>query len=173
MRSATRLLLLFFITDVDDCQSEPCENGGTCIDKIDSFLCLCLPSYGGDTCEKGESENAAHILIDKEQIAPSNVRRGVSCILSAYEMLLDCVALINPAYCCVCNHSGERVKIPSRLILAGKGLLQTVLVEIILISVQRLLQLYVMTQYHKDTSLHSYQTVYLCVSQGCRVTDTD
>uniref|UniRef100_A0A3P8WER1 Neurocan core protein-like n=1 Tax=Cynoglossus semilaevis TaxID=244447 RepID=A0A3P8WER1_CYNSE len=39
-------------TDVDDCQSEPCENGGTCIDKIDSFLCLCLPSYGGDTCEK-------------------------------------------------------------------------------------------------------------------------
>ncbi|KAF0047041.1 hypothetical protein F2P81_000674 [Scophthalmus maximus] len=38
--------------DVDDCQSEPCENGGTCIDKIDSFLCLCLPSYGGDTCEK-------------------------------------------------------------------------------------------------------------------------
>ncbi|XP_072220103.1 neurocan core protein-like isoform X2 [Leuresthes tenuis] len=39
-------------TDVDDCQSEPCENGGTCVDKIDSFLCLCLPSYGGDTCEK-------------------------------------------------------------------------------------------------------------------------
>ncbi|KAG7214682.1 hypothetical protein INR49_010574 [Caranx melampygus] len=39
-------------TNVDDCQSEPCENGGTCIDKIDSFLCLCLPSYGGDTCEK-------------------------------------------------------------------------------------------------------------------------
>ncbi|TMS09640.1 Neurocan core protein [Larimichthys crocea] len=39
-------------TDVDDCHSEPCENGGTCIDKIDSFLCLCLPSYGGDMCEK-------------------------------------------------------------------------------------------------------------------------
>ncbi|TKS79948.1 Neurocan core protein 245 kDa early postnatal core glycoprotein [Collichthys lucidus] len=39
-------------SDVDDCHSEPCENGGTCIDKIDSFLCLCLPSYGGDMCEK-------------------------------------------------------------------------------------------------------------------------
>ncbi|XP_042184934.1 neurocan core protein isoform X2 [Oncorhynchus tshawytscha] len=38
--------------DVDDCQSNPCLNGGTCIDKIDSFICLCLPSYAGDTCEK-------------------------------------------------------------------------------------------------------------------------
>lgn len=67
MRSATRRLfsflslsLSFSLADVDDCQSEPCENGGTCIDKIDSFLCLCLPSYGGDTCEKGESENTTH-----------------------------------------------------------------------------------------------------------------
>lgn len=56
MRSATRLFspLFPFTADVDDCQSEPCANGGTCIDKIDSFLCLCLPSYGGDMCEKGE-----------------------------------------------------------------------------------------------------------------------
>lgn len=57
--------------------------------------------------------------------------------------------------------------------LAVKALLQTVLVEIILISVQPLLQLYVMTQYHKDGSLRSYHTVYLYVSQGCRVTHTD
>lgn len=48
------LSLCFSPADVDDCQSEPCENGGTCVDKVDSFLCLCLPSYGGDTCEKGE-----------------------------------------------------------------------------------------------------------------------
>lgn len=71
MRSSTSLLLLgvffFSLTDVDDCQSEPCENGGTCIDKIDSFLCLCLPSYGGDMCEKGESENTAYIHMDKGQ----------------------------------------------------------------------------------------------------------
>uniref|UniRef100_A0A3B5BD10 Neurocan b n=1 Tax=Stegastes partitus TaxID=144197 RepID=A0A3B5BD10_9TELE len=38
--------------DIDDCQSNPCQNGGTCIDEINSFVCLCLPSYGGATCEK-------------------------------------------------------------------------------------------------------------------------
>lgn len=44
---------LSFPPDVDDCQSNPCQNGGTCIDEINSFVCLCLPSYGGATCEKG------------------------------------------------------------------------------------------------------------------------
>ncbi|XP_066551827.1 neurocan core protein isoform X2 [Amia ocellicauda] len=46
-------------TDIDDCQSNPCENGGTCIDEINSFVCLCLPSYGGATCEK-DTEGCEH-----------------------------------------------------------------------------------------------------------------
>uniref|UniRef100_A0A8C9RAA3 Neurocan core protein n=1 Tax=Scleropages formosus TaxID=113540 RepID=A0A8C9RAA3_SCLFO len=45
--------------DIDDCQSNPCQNGGTCIDEIDSFVCLCLPSYGGVTCEK-DTEGCEH-----------------------------------------------------------------------------------------------------------------
>ncbi|XP_058650078.1 neurocan core protein isoform X4 [Onychostoma macrolepis] len=45
--------------DVDDCQSNPCENGGTCIDKEDSFVCLCLPSYSGDRCER-DTEGCEH-----------------------------------------------------------------------------------------------------------------
>ncbi|XP_062439707.1 aggrecan core protein [Rhea pennata] len=37
--------------DIDACHSSPCLNGATCVDGIDSFKCLCLPSYGGDLCE--------------------------------------------------------------------------------------------------------------------------
>ncbi|XP_054307259.1 aggrecan core protein isoform X3 [Pongo pygmaeus] len=37
--------------DIDECLSSPCLNGATCVDAIDSFTCLCLPSYGGDLCE--------------------------------------------------------------------------------------------------------------------------
>ncbi|KAJ7409408.1 Aggrecan core protein [Willisornis vidua] len=37
--------------DTDECHSSPCLNGATCADGIDSFKCLCLPSYGGDLCE--------------------------------------------------------------------------------------------------------------------------
>uniref|UniRef100_A0A672SH20 Neurocan core protein n=1 Tax=Sinocyclocheilus grahami TaxID=75366 RepID=A0A672SH20_SINGR len=45
--------------NIDDCQSNPCQNGGTCIDEINSFVCLCLPSYGGATCEK-DTEGCEH-----------------------------------------------------------------------------------------------------------------
>ncbi|KAG7456723.1 hypothetical protein MATL_G00238950 [Megalops atlanticus] len=38
--------------DIDACHSNPCQNGGTCIAKTESFYCLCLASYGGATCEK-------------------------------------------------------------------------------------------------------------------------
>uniref|UniRef100_A0A674DQP0 EGF-like domain-containing protein n=1 Tax=Salmo trutta TaxID=8032 RepID=A0A674DQP0_SALTR len=44
---STSLVSPFYLTDIDDCQSNPCQNGGTCIDEINSFVCLCLPSYGG------------------------------------------------------------------------------------------------------------------------------
>ncbi|XP_050009984.1 aggrecan core protein [Alexandromys fortis] len=37
--------------DIDECLSSPCLNGATCVDAIENFTCLCLPSYGGDLCE--------------------------------------------------------------------------------------------------------------------------
>ncbi|XP_038169892.1 aggrecan core protein isoform X2 [Arvicola amphibius] len=37
--------------DIDECLSSPCLNGATCVDAINNFTCLCLPSYGGDLCE--------------------------------------------------------------------------------------------------------------------------
>uniref|UniRef100_A0A667XTE3 Versican core protein n=1 Tax=Myripristis murdjan TaxID=586833 RepID=A0A667XTE3_9TELE len=39
--------------DVDECQSNPCLNGATCLDGVNTFTCLCLPSYAGELCEQG------------------------------------------------------------------------------------------------------------------------
>uniref|UniRef100_A0A665T2J0 Versican core protein n=1 Tax=Echeneis naucrates TaxID=173247 RepID=A0A665T2J0_ECHNA len=36
----------------DQCQSNPCLNGATCLDGANSFTCLCLPSYTGELCEQ-------------------------------------------------------------------------------------------------------------------------
>ncbi|KAI8486344.1 hypothetical protein Bbelb_358430 [Branchiostoma belcheri] len=38
--------------DTDDCQSNPCQNGGTCVDGLDSYSCNCTNSFSGDTCEE-------------------------------------------------------------------------------------------------------------------------
>ncbi|XP_069560144.1 sushi, nidogen and EGF-like domain-containing protein 1 isoform X4 [Brachyistius frenatus] len=37
--------------DVDECGSNPCRNGGTCKDQINSFTCQCPPGYTGTQCE--------------------------------------------------------------------------------------------------------------------------
>ena len=42
-------------SDIDECSSTPCKNGGTCYDYIDAFTCYCPPGYTGDYCETGKS----------------------------------------------------------------------------------------------------------------------
>ena len=45
-----------FTLDINECQSGPCQNGGTCIDGINSFSCSCVPGAGweGSKCEKSK-----------------------------------------------------------------------------------------------------------------------
>ncbi|XP_051928957.1 sushi, nidogen and EGF-like domain-containing protein 1 isoform X1 [Hippocampus zosterae] len=42
--------------NVDECASLPCQNGGTCIDLVNSFSCQCPPGYTGSLCETDVDE---------------------------------------------------------------------------------------------------------------------
>ena len=37
--------------DVDECSSSPCQNGGTCIDAVNSYTCDCVDGWTGTNCE--------------------------------------------------------------------------------------------------------------------------
>ncbi|XP_071481953.1 uncharacterized protein [Diadema antillarum] len=37
--------------DIDECESNPCLNGGTCQDDVNMYSCLCLPGYNGSNCQ--------------------------------------------------------------------------------------------------------------------------
>jgi hypothetical protein len=76
------LLIHFYIgyegqdctTDIDECQSSPCQNGGTCINEIGKYTCQCnqrlasvtdsqndrtwnyLTGYNGTNCEQDINE---------------------------------------------------------------------------------------------------------------------
>ena len=41
------------LADIDECLSDPCQNGETCNNHINAFNCSCAPGYQGDTCEEG------------------------------------------------------------------------------------------------------------------------
>ena len=47
-------ILRFYILDIDDCESNPCQNGGKCKDGINSHICDCSSGYMGYNCEKGD-----------------------------------------------------------------------------------------------------------------------
>lgn len=46
----------FLISEVDTCVSQPCMNGGTCVNTKESYRCDCAPGYNGVNCEKELNE---------------------------------------------------------------------------------------------------------------------
>ncbi|XP_067115231.1 protein jagged-1b-like isoform X2 [Osmerus mordax] len=37
--------------NINDCESGPCQNGGTCIDKVSLYQCICAEGWEGPNCE--------------------------------------------------------------------------------------------------------------------------
>ena len=37
--------------DIDECASDPCQNGATCTNLLNAFECECAPGFSGDLCE--------------------------------------------------------------------------------------------------------------------------
>ena len=40
---------------VDECASNPCTNGGSCVNLRNGFQCICPDGSTGQICERGES----------------------------------------------------------------------------------------------------------------------
>ena len=50
------------ITELNECSSNPCLNGGACIGKVNGYTCECCAGYTGELCETG-SWNSHSLLI--------------------------------------------------------------------------------------------------------------
>ena len=46
--------MIFTLLDINECDSNPCLNGGTCMDEVDKHSCKCKPGYKGENCEIGK-----------------------------------------------------------------------------------------------------------------------
>ena len=43
---------LFHYLDINDCDPNPCKNGGICIDRVKDYKCYCINGWYGDNCGK-------------------------------------------------------------------------------------------------------------------------
>ena len=47
----------FRYSDIDECASTPCQNGGTCSSpNLDAYVCTCVDGSEGTNCETGISK---------------------------------------------------------------------------------------------------------------------
>ena len=49
-------LIMFLLVDINECASDPCENGGVCNDQVNGFTCDCQAGYDGETCENSKMQ---------------------------------------------------------------------------------------------------------------------
>ena len=47
-------LYVIYFTEINECTSNPCQNGGACTDGVNMYTCTCLPGYAGANCEQGK-----------------------------------------------------------------------------------------------------------------------
>ena len=50
--------------DIDECSSSPCQNGATCEDQLNGYVCRCDSGYSGVHCETGASGYPRSIIVD-------------------------------------------------------------------------------------------------------------
>jgi hypothetical protein len=66
-------------TDIDECVSSPCLNGGTCNDMVNGYACVCAAGFTGTTCETNVDECAS---------APCE--NGGTCVDGIDEFVCEC-----------------------------------------------------------------------------------
>lgn len=54
------LYLNFAFSDTNECERNPCQNGGTCINTDGSYSCRCTQYWQGENCQIGQSWNHKH-----------------------------------------------------------------------------------------------------------------
>ena len=67
--------------NADDCNPNPCQNGGTCTDDVGGYICTCQPGFTGTDCE-----------INIDDCSPNPCLNGGTCVDGVDSYFCSCAA---------------------------------------------------------------------------------
>ena len=60
--------ILLLISDIDDCDPNPCLNHGKCVDGVNSYVCKCPRGFAGHNCEESKDSFVKHSFVKTEPL---------------------------------------------------------------------------------------------------------
>ena len=58
-----QLIFISLFLDVNECNTSPFENNGTCLDELDGYTCQCTDQWFGDNCAGIYCSNIKYLLL--------------------------------------------------------------------------------------------------------------
>lgn len=62
--------------NVDECSSNPCQNGGRCVDGLGGYHCLCFRGFTGSDCVNNIDECASDPCVHGRYVNPNDIHSG-------------------------------------------------------------------------------------------------
>ena len=87
------IFFFFYISDIDDCQDNQCQNGAQCVDGANDYTCACPDGYTGkycqteiNECSSNPCQNGAQCVDDINGVVCTCLRgfTGTFCEISKY-----------------------------------------------------------------------------------------
>jgi hypothetical protein len=88
---------ILFNLDIDYCQDNPCENGGTCSNDIGKFKCSCTSDYIGYTCEYAKETFDFAAFVGNKQLNIDNFisNPDINTFQDIYSIIMNNPELLN------------------------------------------------------------------------------
>ena len=96
-------------TDINECESQPCQNSGTCEDQVNSFKCDCVEGYTGLQCETSNKRRYPRVNSWKEGIYMINSRLFFDVFMRLSKRVCPTVHPLIQRSICLSKYSVQRV----------------------------------------------------------------